>query len=127
MNILDENIPEDQRRLVQAWGIPIRQIGCDIGRKGMEDKEIISFLQQMRGSTFFTRDQGLCQRGLCHVRYCLGYLGIEKDEIATFVRRLLHHPELNTKAKRMGAVIRVSHTGLAIWRRHAEEETRLSW
>jgi hypothetical protein len=34
MNILDENVREDQRSLLQAWGIPVQQIGSDIGRKG---------------------------------------------------------------------------------------------
>jgi len=27
MNILDENVREDQRSLLQAWGIPVQQIG----------------------------------------------------------------------------------------------------
>ncbi len=44
MNILDENAPEDQRSLLQSWRIPIRQIGFDVGRKGMRDDEIIRFL-----------------------------------------------------------------------------------
>jgi len=35
MNILDENVREDQRGLLQSWGIPVQQIGVDVGRKGM--------------------------------------------------------------------------------------------
>ncbi len=27
MNILDENIPEDQRQLLRSWDIRVRQIG----------------------------------------------------------------------------------------------------
>ena len=34
MNILDENVREDQRGLLQSWGIPVQQIGVDVGRKG---------------------------------------------------------------------------------------------
>lgn len=30
MNILDENVPEDQRSLLQTWGISIRQITVTI-------------------------------------------------------------------------------------------------
>ena len=37
---VDENILEGQRRLLQKWGIPFRQIGVEIGRKGMDDREL---------------------------------------------------------------------------------------
>jgi hypothetical protein len=30
-------------------------------------------------------------------------------------------------AKRMGAVIRVSHVGLSIWRLHAAQERHVEW
>ena len=42
MNILDENIPESQRTLLRSRRIAVRQIGHDLGRKGMKDDEIIS-------------------------------------------------------------------------------------
>jgi hypothetical protein len=38
MNILDEQILETQRQLLRSWRIPVRQIGYDIGRKGLKDK-----------------------------------------------------------------------------------------
>jgi hypothetical protein len=38
--ILDENVIEGQRLLLQAWRLPARQIGLDIGRKGLKDEEI---------------------------------------------------------------------------------------
>jgi hypothetical protein len=41
VNILDEQVLESQRQLLRSWRIPIRQIGHDIGRKGMKDQEII--------------------------------------------------------------------------------------
>jgi len=127
MNILDENVPEDQRSLLQSWGIPTHQIGFDAGEKGMKDKEIIPFLHQLRDTTFFTRDLGFYDRKLCHPRYCLVCLAVGKDEVAVFVRRVLRHPELDTKAKRMDAVVRVSHAGFSIWRRNAEKEIYISW
>jgi hypothetical protein len=43
MNILDENILKDQRILLLNWGVPVRQIGYEVGRKGMKDEEIIPF------------------------------------------------------------------------------------
>ncbi len=46
----------------------------------------------------------------------------------TFItRRLLRHPEFNTKAKRMGSVVRVSHAGLMVWRLHTEKPQRFDW
>lgn len=127
MNLLDENIREDQRGLLQRWGIPVHQIGVDVGRKGMQDEEIIPFLHTLRDATFFTRDLGFDNRELCHPTYCLVCLAVGKDEVAVFVRRILRHPKVDTKAKRMGAVIRVSHTGFSIWRRNTTRATYVSW
>jgi hypothetical protein len=47
--------------------------------------------------------------------------------VAEYVLRLLRHRQLNTRAKRMGRVIRVSPTGLALWRIREEQEGRLAW
>ena len=46
MNLLDENIPKDQRLLLEGWRIRIRQIGFNIGQAGMQDAEIIPLLLQ---------------------------------------------------------------------------------
>jgi len=116
MNILDENIPEDQRSQLLTWGVSVHQVGFDVGRKGMKDEEIIPFLHSLRDPSFFTRDLGFYERKLLHSRYCLVCLAIEKDEVAIFVRRVLSHAEFDTKAKRMGTVIRVSHSGFSLWR-----------
>lgn len=127
MNILDENVREDQRGLLQRWGIPVHQLGVDVGRKGMKDEEIIPFLHTLRDTTFSTRDMGFYDRKLCHPRYCLVCLAVGKEEVAVFVRRVLRHPEVDTKAKRMGAVIRVSHAGFSIWRQNATKEVYINW
>ncbi len=102
MNILDENISKNQRQLLESWRISIKQIGVNIGDSGMKDREIVSFLQQIRRPTFFTR-------------------------AAFFIRRLLKHMEFNTQAKRMGNVVRVSDAGLACWRLHIRDENHLKW
>jgi len=127
MNLLDENVREDQRGLLLRWGIPVHQVGVDVGRKGMKDEEIIPFLHTLRDATFFTRDTGFYDRRLCHPRYCLVCLVVGKEEVAFFLRRVLRHPEVGAKAKRMGAVIRVSHAGLSIWRRSTGKELRINW
>jgi len=127
MNILDENIPESQRQLLRSWRIRLQQIGHEIGRQGMKDEEIIPFLHTLRQATFFTRDLGFYKRQLCHPNYCLVVLDIGQYEVASFIRRILKHEKLNTKAKRMGKVIGVKHTGLQLWDGHAEAEEFLDW
>ena len=41
VNILDENIPENQRQLLRSWRMGMRQIGYEVGRQGLKDREII--------------------------------------------------------------------------------------
>lgn len=127
MNILDENIPRNQRELLLSWRVSIRQIGYDTGRKGIQDDEIIPLLHQLRCPTFFTRDSDFFDRRLCHQRYCLVYMDVDKYEAALFARRILRHPEFDTQAKRMGAVIRVSRSGLSLYRHHAGKLTSFDW
>lgn len=57
MNVLDENIDEPQRQRLEARRIHVRQIGVELGRLGMKDRnEIIPLLHTLRRPTFFTRD-----------------------------------------------------------------------
>jgi len=127
VNILDENILDSQRLLIKSWRIPVRQIGYDIGRKGMKDREIVSFLLQLDRPTFFTMDFDFYKRNLCHPRYCLVCMDVRKHEVAEFVRRLLRRAEFSTMARRMGKVVRISSMGLAIWELYAEHEIDLKW
>ena len=127
MNILDENIIASQRQRIRSWRIPVRQIGVDIARKGLQDEEIIPFLHQRRRPTFFTRDRGFYRREVCHRQYGIVCLEVAPEEVAVFVRRVLRHPRLNTQAKRMGTVVRASHRGLGLWRLHAQEEEVILW
>lgn len=127
MNILDENILSDQRRLLKSWRIAVHQIGYDIGRKGMQDDAIVPLLHQLKQATFFTRDSDFYDRTLCHAQYCLVQLSVEKYEVANFVRRLLKHPQFNTSTKRKGTVMRVSHGGILVWYLHAETECWVEW
>ena len=127
MNILDENILESQRQSLLGWRIPVRQIGHELGRKGMQDEELVPFLLTLRRPTFFTRDLGFWSRQLCHARYSHVILAVGQYEVAHFVRRVLRHPDFNSQSKRMGRVIRVMHSGLAVWQLHAEHEVRHDW
>lgn len=127
MIILDENTPEGQRLLLRRKRVRARQIGYDIGRDGMKDEAIIPLLHQLDRPTFFTRDKDFCARRLCHDAYCLVHLDVRDVEIAEYARRVLRHKAFNTKAKRMGAVVRAGTDGLSVWRIHETAETHLDW
>jgi hypothetical protein len=86
--------------------LPVRQIGVNIGRKGMLDEEIVPLLLRQRHPTFFTRDDDFFARELCHANYCLVYLNV---------------------AKRMGKILRVSHTGIAYLQRHQHSGQSVIW
>ena len=124
---LDENTPEKQRRELESKRVHVRQIGEDIGRKGMQDEEIISLLHRMDRPTFFTMDADYYFRRWRHRAYCLVFLDIDDRSFAKYVRRVLRHPELNSKAKRMGCVIRIRPEGISLWRIHRQKEIHLEW
>lgn len=127
MIILDENILADQRQALLHWGVPFRQIGYEVTRKGIKDDNIIPFLLTLRQPTFFTSDGDFYKRGLCHPRYSLVHLNVDESDSAVYIRRVLHYREFSTRAKRMGAVIRASYSGLSTWRLRANEEARYQW
>ena len=66
MIILDENSLDGQRLMLEGWKISNRQVGLDVGRKGLKDEEIVILLGRLRQPTFFTRDQGFYSAELWH-------------------------------------------------------------
>lgn len=127
MNILDENVPESQRNLLRKRRVPIRQIGRDLGRKGIKDNEIIRLLHQLDRPTFFTLDGDFYDRRKCHEGYGLVHVDVHEELTAEFVGRVLRHRSLNSKTKRMGRVIRASGAGITFWQIHEQQEHFLSW
>jgi len=127
LNILDENVLEDQRQLLRKWRVSVRQIGQDVGHKGIQDENIIPFLLTLRRPTFFTSDFEFYDRSLCHRRYCLVCIEARQSQTATFVRRFLRHSEFDTAAKRMGKVIRLSSVQLVVQEIHKEGEIVFDW
>ena len=127
MILLDENFPESQRQLLKAWRVPVRQIGVEISRKGIQDEEIIPLLLRLRQPTFFTLDDDFYSRSLCHARYCLVCVDVVQYEAAAFVRRFLRHKDFDTEAKRRGTVIRLSHAGIFLWLLHSQKEVHQNW
>ena len=104
--VLDENILEGQRQLLEAAGVVAHQLGVDIGRKGMKDEEITALLRSQRGATFFTRDADFYREEVRHRSYCVVVTNAGQSEVAGFIRRFLSHPDFDTPAKRVGRVVR---------------------
>jgi hypothetical protein len=127
VNLLDENFPEDQRPLLRGWHIPHRQIGREIFDYGAQDPNIIPLLHGLGEVTFFTQDEDFFKSRLCHPRYCLVFLDVKPGETASYVRRFLRHPALNTHAKRMGLVARVNVEGIQYWQRGQARKSSLHW
>jgi hypothetical protein len=125
--ILDENILDGQRLLLGAWRLPVRQIGVDLGRKGMKDDEIVVLLRGKRNATFFTRDADFYSPSLRHSGYCIVVANVGQNETAAFIRRFLRHPDFDTRTKRMGRVVRISHASLAFWRSRSQTQMRTVW
>jgi hypothetical protein len=127
MNILDANIPLEQRDLLQLAGIPCRAIGLDFAEADIGDDNIITLLHRLRQPTFFTRDLHFYRRHLCHACYALVHLDLAAEECALFIRRFLRHPRFQTKARRMGLVARVHHDGVAFWQLGGTSLQRVPW
>lgn len=127
MILLDENILEGQRLVLEARGMRPRQIGLDLGRKGMKDEEIIPLLRSLRNPIFFTRDFGFYAPELRHRGYCIVVAHLGQGEVAAFARRFLRHSSFNTQAKRLGSVARISQTGVTWWVLKQQNERRVSW
>jgi hypothetical protein len=54
-------------------------------------------------------------------------MNVAQNEVATFVRRFVRHPDFDAQAKRMGSVVRISHAGLGVWRLRSQAEIRTVW
>ena len=127
MIVLDEHFPESQRQLLKGWRIRFRQIGYEIGRRGLKDAEIIPLLLQHPHLTFFTLDSDFDKVKYCHPHYGLVYLDVDEYEAATFIRRLLKHKKFNTQAKRLGKLIRVASRQILVRHRHSPGGIRIAW
>ncbi len=127
MIVLDENIFESQRLQLRARRVHLCQIGRDVGRKGMQDDEIITLLRSLRRPSLVSRDRDFFNRTLCSDNFCLLYLDVRPLEVADYVRRLLRHPDFKTWSQRKGRVVRVSASGISAWRAHVPRVTRYRW
>lgn len=98
-----------------------------MGYKGITDNNIISLLHKLNKSIFFTRDDDFYSSKLCHRNYCLVLLGIDKLEAASYIRRILKHPEFDTNDKRIGKVLSIGYNSIKYYSLHDNEEKTVVW
>lgn len=127
MNLLDENVRGDQRELLRKWRIPIRQVGKELSRTGIQDPDLIPLLHHLKRPTLFTQDKDFFQRKLCHPSYCLVLVQVSNIEVAQYIRRLLRHPKFNTQARRLGKVIHVHSAGVEYWQSGCPGLVPVNW
>ena len=127
MIILDENILDGQRLLLEGWKIAARQVGLDVGRKGLKDEEIVVLLRRLRQPTFFTRDVGFYTPALRHPHYAIVVAAVGQYEVAAFVRRFLRHALFDAHSKRTGRILRVAPSGITYWQLRQEDQTVAGW
>ncbi len=128
MNVIDENIVSRQRKKSTGFGIHFKQIGFELGRRGMKDQnDVIPMLHHLARPTFFTRDRDYYKPALRHSDYCLVYLDVSADETAEYIRRFLRHPAFRTWSRRVGSVVRLRHSGLNYWAARSEREAAVGW
>ncbi len=127
MIVLDENISAAEEAKLTGWGIRCRTIGVHVASKGDDDADILTTLLTLKQPTFFSHDQDFWDQSRQHSRYCLVWLDTEETEQAHFIRALLRHPEFNTRAKRLGKVVRVHPDGLTCYDSHHGRPKRIAW
>jgi hypothetical protein len=125
LTLLDENMPHARQMI--RFGIALRQVGFEWGRKGMSDEEILAALRRQRRTTFLTCDQGLYRRENCHPTYCVALLAVPPADVVDYARRFLRHPRFRKFASRQGKVVRVQPTGITCWERNAPRELETAW
>ena len=127
MIVLDENISAAEEAKLTGWGIRCRTIGVHVAAKGDDDAQLLTFLLTLARPTFFSHDQDFWDQSRQHSRYCLVWLDTEETEQAGFIRAFLRHPEFNTRAKRLGKVVRVHADGLTCHHSRHGRPKRIAW
>lgn len=127
MRILDENVVESQRREFLLHGLHVRQVGHEIARQGTGDDDVIRLLHRLRRPTLLTRDLKLFNSRLCHPRYCIVVLDVERADFFAYALRLLDHRDFNTSVKRIGLAIRAGEQTVRVWKFKRNTQRVMDW
>ena len=125
-HVLDELFDESVYEQLKARRIAIDKVGEGFGNTGWLDEHILQALHGS-GKTFHTRDHGFYYRSHAHSSYCIVYYDVPLAEMAAYIRRVLRHPQLNTHAKRLGKVIKVTGQRIEFWHRGRSMKSVIRW
>ena len=110
--ILDEQLSvEEVLKPIQKW-TPARMIHELRPHERITDDRIPALLRELRKPTFISIDEAaFWKRQLCDRRYGIAFFALRCDqqrEIPSLLRSLTQLSEFDSRAKRMGKVIRIS-------------------
>lgn len=128
--IVDEQLGRTEVLLPLKRWITAQKIESLRPYEVIKDDRVLQILWELKRPTFVTIDSGFYDKRHCDRRYCLVYFvltSLEQNQLPDLLRQLLRLPEFETKAARMGKVVRVSKTDVRYWHLKADEEHRFEW
>jgi len=126
-HIFDENFSAPLMEIIRTKLASVTQAGKDWGRSGWKDRDQIIPNLHGSGATFHTLDSGFYDWRLSHRDYCLVYYEISEIELIEYIFRFLHHQNFDTRAKRLGKVIKVSPSQIAFWKINEYRFQSIQW
>ena len=102
---------------IQKWTTARSMLHLYPGQN-IKDDRLPALLCQQKQPTFITIDHDFWNSRLCDSHYCIVYFALDdaqQELVPDLLRRLFKHPDFNTRAKRMGKVIRISTTGIQFY------------
>jgi hypothetical protein len=131
MILLDENVHQQSiMASIAAWYRgQVRSLTTLRPNTLIKDEAIPTVLRNVRQPTFVTTNVADFWRRIpAHSRYSIVCVALPNErlhELPPLLRQLIRLPEFNTKAKRMGKVIRVSPSQLQYYERQGDHITHI--
>jgi hypothetical protein len=126
-HILDELCQFRQVAVLRTKIGSVAQVGHDWGEKGWDDQEQIIPRLHGSGATLHTQDSGFFDRRLRHASYCLVFYDVPPGELAKWVLRFIRHRRFNTRAKRLGKVVKVIPSKVVFWDLRVRRLIEIDW
>ena len=124
-HVLDENVIKQNYQALRRRFSMVK-VGDGFGYPSMSDENIRSELHHSK-QTFHTQDRRFCHPRHRHPTYGLVFYDMEDKDFVSYVQRFLRHPRFNTRAKRMGKVVRVTLEQIEVWEYHHENQEIVEW
>ena len=124
-HVLDENIHEPRYQALRRRFSMVK-VGDGFGYHSMSDQNIRNELHHSK-QTFHTQDPDFYHPRHRHPTYCLVFYDVKAKDFVSCVQRFLRHPRFNTRAKRMGLVVRVTLEQIEVWEIHHENREIVEW